>query len=119
MLTVSLEQMKFYARHGTFPEEAVVGAEFLVDVQISIEPLAPIARLDQTIDYQKVYGLVTEVMQKPVPLLETVAEHCISQIKSAFPEVVRIEVKIRKLTPPLGGEVGCSAVRLEKSFTGQ
>jgi dihydroneopterin aldolase len=118
MLTVSLEQMKFHAGHGTFSEEAIVGGEFLVDVYISFEASAPIVRLDQTVDYQSVYGLVKEVMLKPIPLLETLAERCIDRIKSSFPQVVRIAVKISKLTPPLGGEVGCSAVRMEKSFPG-
>lgn len=119
MLTVSLEQMKFYAGHGTLPEEAILGGVFLVDVRISMEAQAPMLRLDQTVDYQKVYQLVKEIMETPVPLLETLAEHCIHRIKEAFPVVTRIEVKISKLAPPLGGEVGCSAVCLQQSFCGQ
>ena len=63
---IEIEGMEFYAYHGHFKEEQVVGNKFLVN--ISIETNCTIAgisdNLNDALDYQKVYTLIKEEMEK-------------------------------------------------------
>jgi dihydroneopterin aldolase len=116
MLTISLEGMKFYTSTGIYPEEKILGNELVADVHISIEEKEPITTLSQTIDYEKVYHIIKQEMKQAYPMLETLVQHCIEQIKGSFPQVIMIEMILRKLHPPLPGEIKCSKVTLKKTF---
>lgn len=117
MLTISLEGMKFYTSTGIYPEEKILGNELVADVHISIEEKEPITALSQTIDYEKVYHIIKQEMKQANPMLETLVQHCIEQIRGSFPQVIMIEMILRKLHPPLPGEIGCSKITLKKHFS--
>ncbi|TAM97210.1 MAG: dihydroneopterin aldolase [Chitinophagaceae bacterium] len=116
MLTISLEDMKFHSGHGIYPEEKVIGNDFIVDISVSIEDKVPVDHLSQTVDYEKVYDTLSEEMGKVTPMLETLAYSCISKIKEDFPQSKTIKIKISKLHPPMPGEVGKSTITLDKTF---
>jgi dihydroneopterin aldolase len=116
MLTITLEDMKFYAGHGNYPEEKILGNTFLVDTSVSIEQTTPVTRLSQTVDYEKLYEIVAGEMHTRANMLETLGERCVRHIKEAFPAARVIELKISKLHPPIGGEVARSTVTLRKTF---
>lgn len=116
MLTISLEEVKFYGGHGIYPEEAAIKNTFLVDVSVTIDAPEKIDRLSQTVDYEKLYEIIDRQMKTDVPFLETLALACLRQIKENFTQAKRIEIKISKLHPPMGGEIGRSGIKLIKTF---
>ncbi|MGH2643927.1 MAG: dihydroneopterin aldolase [Chitinophagaceae bacterium] len=116
MLTISLEEMKFRLGHGVYPEEKIIGNDFIVDVSVSIDDEGPVKHLSQTIDYEKVYEIICREMSKATSMLETLAYSCITQLKHDFPQSKTIKIKISKLHPPMKGEIGKSSVTLDKTF---
>ncbi len=117
MLTISLEQLQFHSPIGFYKEERILGNEFSVDIDIQIEEgKSSISQLTETIDYAQVYDLIKKEMAKEERLIETVAQNCIQNIKKQWESIKGIEIIIRKLHPPLQGEVGCAKVTLSKTF---
>lgn len=113
MAQVLLEDMHFYAYHGCFKEEKIVGNDFLINV--SLEADSSLAeKTDQVtdaVDYQKVYDITKEVcMGNKFNLIEKLGRTICDQVKKAFPQISSIEVKIAKMNPPLGGQVKASSV---------
>jgi len=115
---IQIEGMEFYAYHGCFQEEQVVGNKFLVDVAIetNTEQAQKTDSLHDTVNYQVVYNLVKEEMQVKAKLLENVAGRIIVNIHSHFPEIISVEVKVSKMNPPMGGKIDKVSVTLKKEF---
>jgi hypothetical protein len=61
---IAIEGMQFYAHHGFYKEEQVIGGQYEVDVYMNtdIEGAATTDRLEMTVNYERVYGIVKEVM---------------------------------------------------------
>ena len=68
---IKLEHMEYYAFHGHFKEEQIVGNKFLVDVTIDtdLEKPAKSDRLEDTLNYQKIYHIVRFELTKKSNLL--------------------------------------------------
>jgi len=104
--TVRLINAVFYARHGVMQEEHRVGGRFEVDVAMDLDFSGAAAHddLDQTVDYERVYGLVrTLVMENSFYLIERLAFLIAQGVLEAFPLVERVEATVRKVNPPVGG----------------
>lgn len=102
---VSLEGMEFYARHGYYEEERKIGNKYSVDVHLELDfgEAALADKLEGTVNYERVYELVAEVMSIDAMLLEHLAGKMIKKLKGAFPQVSRVEVKVSKYNPPIKG----------------
>ena len=114
MLSIHLHNLTVFAHHGLYEDEKILGNEFEINADISIDAPQTITLLDQTIDYVAVCNLIKERMAIPTPLLETVVQELIEQIHSAFPSSRRIFISIRKKYPPLlhfEGSVGVSCTK--------
>ena len=73
---IEIEGMEFYAFHGHFTAEQVVGNRFLVDLTL-ISDSSEAAKSDNladAMDYQIAYRIVKEEMQIKSHLLEHVAQ---------------------------------------------
>jgi dihydroneopterin aldolase len=107
MSVISIEGMEFFAYHGCFKEEQIIGTKFLVDLFIEAETIEAEKTDDlfKTINYQTVYLLVKKEMQQKSKLLEHVGRRILSSLKAEFPEIIDATVKISKLNPPLGGKM--------------
>lgn len=112
MIRIHLEQLHFFAHHGLYEEERILGNEFIVDINIQYLPNQKIIHsINETIDYTAVYDLLTERMKHSTDLLETIATGFCYQIMEKFPSVQTIEFSIKKLYPPIQkfkGNVGVS-----------
>ncbi|MBS1730171.1 MAG: dihydroneopterin aldolase [Bacteroidetes bacterium] len=114
MLFVHLSNLHFYASHGFYEEEKVMGASFEVNVRVGFQPNKfPILHLTETIDYSAVYELVKKVMQHAQPLLETVAGTMAVQIFEQFSLAEQVHIHIVKLNPPILEFMGESGVSLD------
>lgn len=113
--TISVIGMEFYAHHGCFEEERLIGTHFKVDVEMQ-GPLDEAAReddLDKTANYQIVHQKVAQIMERPSHLLEHVAYQIINTLKQEFPFMEHLKVTVYKLNPPLGGKTAWSSVTME------
>ncbi len=116
MSIISLENMQFYAYHGCFAEEQQIGTHFNVHLWLDVDTSAAQKSddIDDTVSYLDAYQLVKKEMMINSKLLEHVADRIIGSMYENFPTVKKVRVKIDKLNPPLGGQVGCSSVMIEK-----
>ena len=107
MSTISIEQMEFYAYHGCFKEEQIIGTRFLLDLYLetNTENAEKSDVLADTVNYQEVYLLVKKEMEIKSKLLEHVGRRILDAIQGRFPEVKSAELKISKMNPPLGGKM--------------
>jgi len=110
---ISLEGVKIFAYHGYFPEEQVIGTPFSVDVFTEMESMHDESDdLELTVDYGRLFEIVSEEMKITRKLLEKVAHAILIRIKDEFPAVSKITVSISKLSLPIKGEVRNSKVEL-------
>ncbi len=107
MGVIELKNMEFYAYHGCYAEEQVVGNRFLVTLKLDA-PCSKAAETDSiedAVNYQQVFLVVKEQMEIKSHLLENVAKRILENVMVKFPTVAQAKVKVSKLMPPLGGEV--------------
>lgn len=116
-LTISLNDLQFYAFHGLYPEERLTGNTFIVSVELSYQPPEDklIETIGDTVNYAAVYALVKARMQTPSDLLETLAMLITEDIFSGFPAVTRIKTEIQKMHPPIPDFTGSVGVSYSKS----
>ncbi len=115
MATITLEGMEFYAYHGCFKEEQIIGTRFLVDLFLETDTseAEKTDDLSSTVNYQAVYLLVKKEMEQKSKLLEHVARRILEQIMLNYPQVKSAKVKVSKMNPPLGGKVERVSLVLE------
>jgi 7,8-dihydroneopterin aldolase/epimerase/oxygenase len=104
---IVLDGMEFYAYHGHLKEEQVIGTMFIVDLEIECDTSKAESsdQLQDTVNYLEVYKCVKRVMEQKSHLLENVARRILDSVKSSFPGIGSLKVKISKINPPLGGKV--------------
>ena len=109
---ISLDNIQFYANHGVFPQETLVGNSFVVNLKIKLDVKNAILTdsINDTVSYASVYDLVSEEMRINSNLIEHVAGRIISSLKKEFPQIKQIELKISKMNPPVGGQVESASV---------
>lgn len=114
--TIELEQMEFYAYHGCFEEEQVVGNRFLVDVTLETdcEAASKSDHINDALNYVTVYELVREEMKQNSHLLEHLTRRIIDSIYRMFPQVIHVKVKVSKMNPPMGGQMKNVSVTFSK-----
>lgn len=107
MSIISIEGMEFFAYHGCFKEEQVIGTKFSIDLFLNVDTSNAEVSDDlyDTVNYQDVFQLVKSEMQITSKLLEHVGRRILDRIKSTYPTVENATLKIRKLNPPLGGKM--------------
>ncbi|HYH15133.1 MAG TPA: dihydroneopterin aldolase [Flavisolibacter sp.] len=117
VLTIQLENVRFFAAHGLYKEEALLGNEFEVDASISYKaPKKVVGHIEETVDYVKVYQLIEEVMLQQQELLETCAMIIADRIQQQFPYVKNVTISIRKIHAPITNFAGRVGVKYSKRF---
>jgi dihydroneopterin aldolase len=99
----SLQDVEFHAYHGVYEEETLMGGKFIVNASVLVYRTASknITVLEDATNYEIIYKIMHVEMQKTVPLIETVAQRIVNQLKAEFTEAREIEVSIVK--PRAGG----------------
>jgi dihydroneopterin aldolase len=104
--SVRLSNAVFYAHHGVSKAEHEVGARYEVDTELFFDfsSAGETDKLQQTIDYEKVYATIHEVITaKKFYLIETVAKKISDQLMRDFSVLNSVRIKVRKRNPPVGG----------------
>jgi len=107
-----LNDAEFFAYHGFYPEEQLLGSRFLVDISVSFEPAGDLAEdeIDNTVNYEQLYNIACDEMKITRKLIETVGKAIADEIRNKFSFAKHIRVAIKKMDPPLKGKVGHSSV---------
>lgn len=113
---IQLENMEFFAHHGHFSEERIVGNKFLVNITLetNMDVPAKTDKLENALDYQAVYKIVKEEMGKKSHLLENIGGRILESLYKEFNSIERVTVKISKLNPPLGGMMDKVSIIMSK-----
>ncbi|MBE7177673.1 MAG: dihydroneopterin aldolase [Mucilaginibacter polytrichastri] len=101
-MTIALTNLRFFAYHGFYPEEQVLGNEFFVDLHVKTGQEASNDELASTLNYEELYAIVDRHMRIPVKLIETVAQDILDAIAQDYPDVDHAGILIRKPLPLLG-----------------
>ena len=110
--TVALRDVKCYAFHGYYPEEQLTGIYFSVDVVVTFTPNTDTENLEHTVNYEILNNIILEEMKNARKMLETVVKSILDRVVDNYPFVHTAEVGIKKLNPPMPGEIGHSFVQL-------
>ena len=114
MAVISINDMRFYAHHGCFDQERVIGTHFRVDMALQTDTSkAEVSdNIADTVNYLEVYRVVRREMERPSNLLEHVARRVGEAVRAEFLAVEKVTVKVYKLNPPLGGQMESVSVEL-------
>jgi dihydroneopterin aldolase len=98
---IHIEGMEFYAFHGHFKEEQIVGNKFLIDVTLETDMEKPMEsdNLKDAVNYQQAYEIVKQEM------LEHIAGRILNALYSDLEGIKKATVKVSKLNPPVGGRI--------------
>lgn len=113
---IQIENMEFYAYHGHFKEEQIVGNRFLVDLTIETDMQVPAKSddLKDALNYQIAYNIVKEEMQIKSHLLEHIAGRILDSLYNSFDTIKIATVKVSKMNPPMGGKMEKVSVILSR-----
>lgn len=113
---IEIEGMKFYAFHGHFEAERIVGNEFIVDLKLETNctNAAVSDNLYDALNYQQVYEIIQKEMKIPSRLLENVGKRILDALSANFPNINKSTIKISKMNPPMGGEIAKVSVTLSR-----
>jgi dihydroneopterin aldolase len=109
--------MSFYGYHGNSPAEKETGRRFEVDCELVCNTGKAVAAdsLAETVDYTKVYDMIEDMVKNNrFNLIETLANRLADDVLNSF-DVRSIKIRVRKMTPPIPGNIDSFEVEVERS----
>ncbi len=112
---IAVEGLQFYSHHGYYKEEQVLGGKYIVDIymRLNIDEAAQTDDLKKTVNYEEIYQLTKNEMEVHARLIEHVCKRILDRVKSKYPNLENIKVRVSKHNPPLKGQVDRVYVELE------
>lgn len=119
MAIIELEEMEFYAYHGCFKEEQVVGNRFLVHVWLHTDISVPAESdsINDAVNYVEIYSLIKKEMAITSHLLEHVGSRMVKAILLQYNQVQKVVLKVSKVNPPMGGKMKQVSLIIERDRT--
>src|SRR5690606_16123106 len=116
---IILENIRVYSNHGCLDEEALIGSDYLIDLEVDadLSKSAQTDELSDTIDYVQLNTIVKEEVGFRSKLLEQVVDRILKRIQTEFPQITYAKIKLSKMNPPIGGNVEKVSVVMEKKFS--
>jgi dihydroneopterin aldolase len=105
---IRIHNAQFYAYHGVLTDEQNLGGKFEVDVDLycSLYKSGESDRLDDTVNYERVYEAIRHIITgKKFFLLETLGRKIGDGILKDFKKVQSITVRVRKPGAPVKGVI--------------
>lgn len=115
---ISIEGMRFYAYHGVYEEEQIIGNYYTVDVHIdtNFKKAAASDNVNNTINYETVFLICQAEMKKKTKLIETLSARIIKALRFQFATIQKVRINIKKDHPIPGADMSHSAVKVEESY---
>lgn len=113
---ISLNGLKFKAYHGYYDVEREQGNLFEVDITVktNFHKAAIDDELSYTVDYEDLYSIIKEEMDKSSKLLEHVVQTIVDRVLSELQGIKWVEVVVSKMNPPIKGECERAVVSLKQ-----
>jgi dihydroneopterin aldolase len=104
---IKVNNIKLYAYHGCLDEEAKIGSEYRVDVEVKadLKKSSKTDELSDTVDYVHLNHIVKEEMAIRSKLLEEVAQRILNRFFNELKMMKKATVSVSKINPPIGGNV--------------
>jgi dihydroneopterin aldolase len=112
---IFVEGIKCYAYHGCLDEEARIGGNYIIDVELltDFSQAALHDTLADTIDYVQVNEIVHAEMAIRSKLIEQVGQRIVNRLQKELNGILALKVKITKICPPINGDVNAVAISIE------
>ncbi len=111
---VIIERAEFYAYHGCYDLEQMVGNRFEVDVEMVCHLSDPTSdSVEELVSYLTAFNIVEQQMKLTQRTIERVALNIIEALKQHDDKVVSVKCRVSKVAPPLGGKVAKASVEFE------
>ena len=83
---IALEGIRLYGRHGYYPEEEILGTEFIIDVYVeaNIKEAAKSDELIHTVNYETIYLICQREMKNTSSLIEKIAKALLMKSMISF-----------------------------------
>ena len=114
---IRVEDIRCYAYHGCMDEEALIGTDYSVNVEVNTD-LSVSAQSDNlldTVDYVAISKIVQEEMAIRSKLIEHVAKRILDRLMIELPTVERSKVVVVKHKAPIQGDVQRVCVEMKAS----
>ncbi|MFA7056722.1 MAG: dihydroneopterin aldolase [Candidatus Cloacimonadales bacterium] len=114
-MRIILKDMVFYGYHGVQDEERTLGQRFIVTIKLNTDDVHDkyITKLEDTVDYTKVYEVIKNVMEKDkFLLLENCANKILDTLLESFTLVQTATISIRKPSVPIQGQLSFSEIEM-------
>ena len=104
---IQVNNIRLFSNHGCLEEEAKIGSEYRVDVEIkaNLKKSAHTDELSDTVDYVHLNRIVKEEMAIRSKLLEEVAQRILNRFFKELKMLKKAKVAVAKINPPIGGNV--------------
>lgn len=106
MYTIRIKNCAFFARHGLFDAEEVLGQRFYVDATLEVDPGDALITdsMEGTVDYGTAFSVIERIiLGERRFLIESLALEVAKALVAHFPQVKRAEVTVRKPNAPVRG----------------
>ena len=113
---VHIQQIRLYGYHGVYAHEREQGQTFEIDVDLcaDLSKAGASDKVEDTIDYVRVYRVVERVVTGPSHhLLETVADIVARELLRLFP-ARQVVIRIRKPRVQMPGPVGSVEIEIRR-----
>lgn len=114
---IIIEAMEFYAFHGHYQEEQIVGNRFLVDLEMEANLSAPATsdNLNDAVNYQQAYQIIKNEMRRTKSnLLENIGKRILDALYAEMEGIEKATIRIRKLNPPMGGPIKSVGITMSR-----
>jgi 7,8-dihydroneopterin aldolase/epimerase/oxygenase len=117
MISIELKDLRLQAHHGLYAGEHKTGNTYHVDLSVKYdEGLRTFESLENTINYVKLYEIVSQRMKTSTHLLERLCDDIAKEIKFQYPFIKEINISVYKLQPPIENFEGRVGVTLHKIY---
>ncbi|MCK4990806.1 MAG: dihydroneopterin aldolase [Bacteroidales bacterium] len=114
---IVIEEMEFYAFHGHYHEEQIVGNRFLVDLEMDADLTAAAGSdsLKDAVNYQQAYQIIKNEMRRTKSnLLENIGKRILDALYAEMEGIEKASIRIRKLNPPMGGPIKSVGIKMSR-----
>ena len=104
---ILLEGIEFFAYHGCYKEEQIIGTRFVVNLVVETDTSKAESsdNIHDTVSYVHLYQAIKKEMEIKSHLIEHVAARIMDSIRSQFTTLDSIDLTIYKVNPPVGGQM--------------
>jgi len=110
MIYVALNNIRINGFHGAYPEEKILGNEFVVNIKAGSH------NEEYFMDYVELKNSVQVAFSEPKEYLEEIQLIIETRLRARWPELNYLMISIKKMNPPMDARVESSEVILERSY---